>query len=117
MVLVSHDRAFLNALCHEIIEVAGGDLVRYRGNFDAYRVARQQRLERVLADIEKQEGEVARLQEYISKNSSGLRARQAKSRKRVLGKIEKLEVPENPWARSEGIKIAFAEADTGAPAR
>ena len=111
VVLVSHDRAFLNALCDEIVEVAGGDLVRYRGNFDAYRAARQQRMEKILAEIEKQEGEVARLQEYISKNSAGLRARQAKSRKKVLGKIEKLEIPDNPWARSEGMRITFAEAE------
>jgi ATP-binding cassette subfamily F protein 3 len=111
LVLVSHDRAFLNAVCTEIVEVVGGELERYRGNFDAYNAIRKQRLAAVEAELEKQSATIAKLQDYVARNHAGMRANQANSRKRALAKLEKIERPENPWARSEGIRLDFPSAE------
>ena len=111
LVVVSHDRAFLNAVCTSMVEIAGNKLERYRGDFDQYNVQRKQRMALAHAEIEKQQGNISRLQGYIAKNQVGQRARQANSRKKALERIERIEVPEDPWARSSGMKIRFTEAE------
>jgi len=111
LVVVSHDRAFLNAVCTSMVEIAGQKLERYRGDFDQYNAQRKQRMALAHAGIEKQHGEISRLQGYIAKNQVGQRARQANSRKRALERIERIELPEDPWARSEGMKLRFAVAE------
>ncbi len=111
VVMVSHDRAFLNAVCSNIVEIAGCRLERYRGSFDQYNAERKQRMAVVHAEIEKQATEIARLQGYITKNQVGQRARQANSRKKALDRIERIEVPTDPWARSEGMKLRFTMAE------
>lgn len=111
LVLVSHDRAFLNAVCTEIIEIAGKRLERYRGNFDRYNVERKQRMALVHAEIEKQRSEIAKLEDFVARNHAGQKARQATSRKRTLERIERIDVPEDPWARSEGMRLKFTMAE------
>jgi ATP-binding cassette subfamily F protein 3 len=111
VVMVSHDRAFLNAICTEIIEIVGQGLERYRGNFDDYQQERAARMARIRAEIDKQQTELDKLQDYIARNHAGQKARQARSRKRALDKIDRIEIPEDPWARSEGMRLRFAAAE------
>ncbi|MCW2972350.1 MAG: family ATP-binding cassette protein [Thermoleophilia bacterium] len=87
LVLVSHDRWFIEAVCTSVIEIAHGRGRRFNGSFVEYRA--QQAMEAVThgRELEKWQGEVARLQRFVDRFGSGTRSRQAQSRAKVLDKL------------------------------
>lgn len=94
MVIVSHDREFLDRLCTKIVETERGISTTYLGNYSAYL---QQKAEAKLAQLsayEHQQKEIAKQQEFIEKfRASATRSTQAKSREKQLEKVEKIEAP------------------------
>ena len=107
VVVVSHDRAFLNAVCTSIVELVDGTMESFFGNFDRYRTLRAQRVEALQRFIAKQKAEIARIEDYVARNMAGQKARQARSKKHVLDRIDRIEVPKDPWVRAEDFRLRF----------
>ncbi|GAB4529585.1 MAG: ABC-F family ATP-binding cassette domain-containing protein [Pleurocapsa sp.] len=105
MVIVSHDREFLDRLCTKIVETERGISTTYAGNYSAYL---QQKLENKTAQeatYERQQKEIAKQQEFIEKfRASATRSTQAKSREKQL---EKIELVEAPVANLRSLKFRF----------
>ncbi|MBD2365160.1 ABC-F family ATP-binding cassette domain-containing protein [Anabaena minutissima FACHB-250] len=94
MVIVSHDREFLDRLCTQIVETERGVSSTYLGNYSAYL---QQKAESQLAQLsayERQQKEIEKQQTFVDRfRASATRSTQAKSREKQLDKIERIEAP------------------------
>jgi ATPase subunit of ABC transporter with duplicated ATPase domains len=89
MVIISHDRHFLNTVCTHIADMDFGELRVYPGNYDDYMTASSQVRERQLADNAKKKAQIAELQTFVSRFSANAsKARQATSRARQIEKIK-----------------------------
>ena len=104
IVVVSHDRVFLDRVVNRIIELGSGQLQDYRGNYSKYleqradRVARQQKEWQLQSEwIEKQE-------DYIRRNIAGQKTKQAQSRRKLLARVKPLEKPKGAPAQ---VKFRF----------
>jgi ATP-binding cassette, subfamily F, member 3 len=106
-VLVSHDRAFIRAVCREIVELENGKLVRYPFGYDKYVVERDARLERARAEFERQKEQVDKTEDFIRRNLAGQKTKQAQSRRKMLDKLERLERPEDSWQHAGKIGLSF----------
>lgn len=96
MVIISHDREFLDRLCTGIVEVERGVSTYYLGNYTAYQTARTQLREAQLAAFERQQRELEKQQAFVDRfRASATRSTQAKSREKQLDKIELIEAPES----------------------
>jgi ATP-binding cassette subfamily F protein 3 len=94
LVVISHDRAFLDRVCNQIVETERGVSRAYLGNYSQH--LEQKRLEREagLAAFERQQKELASQQAYIDRfRASATRSTQAKSREKLLEKVERIEAP------------------------
>jgi len=92
LVVVAHDRAFLDAVVDEVWELAWGRLTPYRGNYSAYVQQRAAREARQEALYERQQEQIARTEEFIRRNMED-NPGQAKSRQRLLARLERIERP------------------------
>jgi ATPase subunit of ABC transporter with duplicated ATPase domains len=93
MVIISHDRHFLNTVCTDMADLDYGELRLFPGNYDQYMIAATQALERTQANNAKKQAKIADLQAFVSRFSANAsKARQATSRARQLEKIELEEV-------------------------
>jgi ATP-binding cassette subfamily F protein 3 len=94
LLLVSHDRYFLNRLCTSICEIEHGVLTRYRGDYSAYTVQKEAAVVRQMKEYELQQKEIAKLEDYIARNQTrASTAKSAQSRMKQLEKIERIEKP------------------------
>ncbi len=106
MVLVSHDRAFLNRLVTRIVEVGRGKVSIYSGNYDDYERTRQLQDDVTLAAFKNQQEKIKHIQKFIDQNRVKARtASRAQSRLKMLDKIEKIEPP----SRAKTIKFNFPQ--------
>jgi ATPase subunit of ABC transporter with duplicated ATPase domains len=106
MIIISHDRHFLNRVCTHMADLDFGELRVYPGNYDAYMTASTMAREQLLADNAKKQAQIAELQTFVSRFSANAsKARQATSRARQIEKIELAEVKPssraNPYLRFE----------------
>ncbi len=106
-VLVSHDRAFIQRTCREIVELDDGKFVRYPYDYKKYLTLREGRLQRARADYERQKQHVDKTEDFIRKNLAGQKTKQAQSRRKMLEKLERLLRPEDRWELAGKIKLAF----------
>lgn len=89
MVIISHDRHFLNSVCTHIADLDYGELRVYPGNYDEYMLASTQARNRMYSDNAKKKAQIAELQEFVSRFSANAsKARQATSRQRQIEKIK-----------------------------
>jgi len=89
MVIISHDRHFLNSVCTHMADLDYGKLQLFPGNYDEYMTAATQARERMYANNAKKKVKMAELQAFVSRFSANAsKARQATSRARQLEKIE-----------------------------
>ncbi|MGI2324498.1 MULTISPECIES: ABC-F family ATPase [Methylococcus] len=89
MIIISHDRHFLNSVCTHMADMDYGELRVYPGNYDDYMVASTQARERLLADNAKKKAQIAELQAFVSRFSANAsKAKQATSRARQIEKIK-----------------------------
>jgi ATP-binding cassette, subfamily F, member 3 len=107
-ILVSHDRAFIQRTCREIVELEGGRFVRYPFRYDRYAKERAARLERARADYERQKEHVEKTEDFIRRNIAGQKTKQAQSRRKMLEKLERLEKPEDHWELAGQIALRFS---------
>ncbi|HOY59744.1 MAG TPA: ATP-binding cassette domain-containing protein [Verrucomicrobiota bacterium] len=104
MVLISHDREFLNQLTTSILEIRQGRLFRYRGNYDAYLDQRAANEAQLLAAWKHQQREIARLQAFVDRfRAKNTKAAQAQSKLKQIERMVKLEAPSGAEAT-----VAFA---------
>jgi len=90
VVLVAHDRWFLEAVGTSVLELEGGRAKFFKGSWHAWRAEKAQRELALGRAIEKQQDEIAKLQRFVDRFRAGTRARQAQSRQKKLEKMEKL---------------------------
>jgi ATP-binding cassette subfamily F protein 3 len=109
-VVVSHDRAFLDAACPSTFELGRRAFRTYSLAYSAYQAARAEDLERERKLAEEQAAFVAKTEDFIRKNIAGQKTKQAQSRRKMLDKLERLEGPEDIWARAERVRFRFADA-------
>jgi ATP-binding cassette subfamily F protein 3 len=106
-VLVSHDRFFLDRVCNKIVEVDGGACEEYAGGWSTYVAERDKRRELALAAFKRQRAEIARTEEFIRKNIAGQGTNQAKSRRKMLERVERLELTRDMWSDAGRIGLRF----------
>ena len=95
MVIVSHDREFLDRLCTQIVETERGVSTTYLGNYSAYLLQKEENQAAQLSAYERQQKELAKQEAFVEKfRASATRSTQAKSREKLLDKIERIEAPE-----------------------
>ena len=99
IVVVAHDRYFLDTVATRIWDLAEGKLETYRGNYTSYTRQRQERLARRLAEWEEQQEEIAKTEEFIRRNMAGQRSREAKGRLRRLERLKGSELLTRPRER------------------
>ncbi len=92
--LISHDRTFLNRTVGKIVELAHGKLIEYPGNYEKFLQLRAERMEKMAKDYERQQEYIAETQEFIRRNIAGQKTKQAKSRRKMLDKLDEVERPE-----------------------
>ena len=96
--LVSHDRYFLDHTVNEVYELFNGELRRYPGNYSHYEKVREVELETLVREYEKQQSEIAHLQEFINRfGAKATKAAQAQERQKMLDKIleKQIVIPES----------------------
>ena len=108
MVIVSHDRSFLDKVCTRIVNTERGRSKSYLGNYSSYLQQRDFELESTKVAYEKQQKDMQVQKEYIERfRASATRSTQAKSREKLLDKVEKIEAPEK---RLKGPNFKFMDA-------
>jgi ATP-binding cassette subfamily F protein 3 len=90
-VIISHDRYFLDRSCRRIVEIENGQAASYSGNYSAYVVEREERREIQQRAFENQQRLIAKTEEFIRKNLAGQKTKQAKSRRTMLARLERVE--------------------------
>ena len=94
MVIVSHDREFLDRLCTKIVETERGVSTTYPGNYSAYLQQKEEALVAQQSTYERQQKDIAQQQAFVERfRASATRSTQAKSREKQLEKIERVEAP------------------------
>jgi len=96
ILLISHDRSFLNALAERIVEIDQRKLLSYRGNYDEFVAQKAARQEQVLAAYKNQQREIKRLQTFIDRfGAKNTKASQAQSKRKQIGRMDKIEAPDS----------------------
>jgi ATPase subunit of ABC transporter with duplicated ATPase domains len=117
MVIISHDRHFLNQVCTHMADLDYGEVRLFPGNYDQYMTAATQARERLLSDNAKKKTQIAELQSFVSRFSANAsKAKQATSRARQIDKIQLEEVKPSsrvsPFIRFEQQKKLHRQAVT-----
>jgi len=90
-VIISHDRYFLDRACRRIIELENGKASSYTGNYSDYLVEREERREAQQRAYDNQQQMIAKTEEFIRRNLAGQKTKQAKSRRTMLAKLERID--------------------------
>ena len=94
MVIISHDRSFLDKICTHIVSTERGVSRLYLGNYTSYIAQKELEAESLQSAFERQQKELSSQQDYIDRfRASATRSTQAKSREKLLNKIERIESP------------------------
>lgn len=108
MVIVSHDREFLDRLCTQIVETERGISTTYLGNYSSYLEQKEFNRQAQMSAYERQQKEIAKQEEFIERfRASATRSTQAKSREKQLEKVEEIEAPD---AKVKGLEFRFPTA-------
>ncbi|MEM6425154.1 MAG: ABC-F family ATP-binding cassette domain-containing protein [Cyanobacteria bacterium P01_D01_bin.128] len=108
MVIVSHDREFLDRLCTQIVETERGVSTTYLGNYSAYLAQKSENQAAQLSAYEQQQKEIEKQQAFVERfRASATRSTQAKSREKQLDKIDRIE---SPVANLRGLRFRFPPA-------
>jgi ATP-binding cassette subfamily F protein 3 len=94
ILMISHDREFLNALCDTILEIAHGRVLRYRGNYDDYLREKAAREEQMQSAFENQQREIAKLQQWADRFKAKANfASRAQDKLKMIDRIERVDAP------------------------
>ena len=106
IVLVSHDRYFLDRVTNRILELHAGRSSEYKGNFSAYWSQREERLKVLEREFEKQQDFIEKAEDFIRRNKAGQKSVQAKDREKKLARVERIELPQD----FRETRMSFGEA-------
>ncbi len=95
MVIVAHDRYFLDKVVSRTIEMAFGRIEEYPGNYTKYLQLREERMERRMREYEAQQAHIAHTEEFIRRYKAGQRSREARGRQTLLNRMERVERPQD----------------------
>jgi ATP-binding cassette, subfamily F, member 3 len=95
MLIVAHDRYFLDKVVSRTIELAFGRIEEYPGNYTKYLDLREERMERRLREYEAQQAHIAHTEEFIRRYKAGQRSREARGRQKLLDRMERVEQPQD----------------------
>jgi ATP-binding cassette subfamily F protein 3 len=111
ILMISHDRAFLNELVDSVLEIRNRKLNRYRGNYDDYLQQREARAVQHLAAYQNQQKEIESLQRFADRfRAKASKSSQAQSKLKQIERMEKIDAPESSDRR---IKIKFPQPPRG----
>lgn len=97
ILMISHDREFLNSLCNSIAEISHGRLHHYVGNYNTYLTQKAARYEQQLAAYQNQQKEIEHLEAFVNRfRAKASKATQAQARLKQLEKMERIQAPEAP---------------------
>lgn len=105
VLVVSHDRFFLDRVCTSICEIERGILTRYKGNYSAFVKLKDEAVARQEKEYELQQKEIAKMEDYVAKNL--VRASTSKSAKSRIKALDKMERIEKPVTYTKSAKIRF----------
>jgi len=109
LLIVSHDREFLNSLCNGILELRGGTLNKYTGNYDDYLNEKDARKEQQAAQFKNQQREIAHLQKFVDRfGAKASMASRAKSKEKQIERLKEVAV-EEPWEDLKRINFRFPQ--------
>ena len=109
LVLISHDREFLNSLCNGILELRSGTLNKYTGNYDDYLNEKDARKEQQAAQFKNQQREIAHLQKFVDRfGAKASMASRAKSKEKQIERLKDVAV-EEPWEDLKKINFRFPQ--------
>jgi ATP-binding cassette subfamily F protein 3 len=111
ILVVSHDRYFLDRVTSRTLELYQGTTESYPGNFTQYKRLKAERLEVQRRTYEKQQEEIARIEDFIRKNHYGVLATQAEDRRKKLERIERVPPPREIAAPPMGFPPASRTGD------
>lgn len=95
IIVVSHDRVFMDNMVSCVADVDNGTIVLYKGNYSAYMKAREERLERLRAEAAKQADEIAHMEAFVERfRYKASKAKQVQDRVKKLEKIDRIVIPE-----------------------
>lgn len=107
LLIVSHDRYFLDKLCTSICEIERGRLTRFKGNYSDYTVLKAAAVERQAKEYALQQKEIAKLEDYVARNMArASTSKSAKSRQKQLDKMERIEKPVTAQKRA-GLSFTY----------
>ena len=119
IVVISHDREFLNSLVDSIVEIRFQKLLRYRGNFEDYLTQREANEANLLAAYKNQQREIARMMRFVDRfRAKNTKAAQAQSKLKQIERMEKIEAPGGadrqigfsfPQPQRRGLKVLTRE--------
>lgn len=111
IMLVSHDRAFLDRTCTEVAEIRMAALKVFKGSFSSFESARESEAAALMERWRRQQEEIARIESFISRfRYKASKAAQVQSRVKMLEKMERIEIP----PAMKRIRFSFPEAPRGA---
>ncbi len=111
-VIVSHDRYFLDRTSKRIIEIENGRAVSYNGNYSAFLIEREERREAQQRAYDNQQHLIAKSQEFIRRNLAGQKTKQAKARRNMLERLERVEAVQSDKASGDFRLQAVERAGT-----
>ena len=107
ILLISHDRVFLNALCDSILEIAHSKVTRYKGNYDAYLREKAAREEQLLAAYENQQKEISKMKDWADRFKAKANfASRAQDKLKMIDRMEKIDAP---VADEKKVKFRFPQ--------
>ena len=107
ILVISHDREFLNNLVGGIVEIRQGKLIRYRGNYDEYLVQREANEAQLSAAYKNQQREIAHMMQFVNRfRAKASKAAQAQSKLKAVERMDKLEAPTDDNAK---VKFSFPQ--------
>ena len=94
VLIVSHDRFFLNNVVGRVLEMEGGHLQNFKGNYDQYLAQKEIQMATMEAAYEAQQEYIARTEAYIRRFKAGIKSKMARGRQSQLNRLERVEGPE-----------------------
>ena len=111
ILIVSHDRYFMDRIVTGVVELDHHKATTYRGNYSRYVAQREERLKADTIAYEKQQEYIKKMEEYIDKYRAGIKSKMARGRQSQLNRLERLEAPETSHSLDFKFPPAAMSAD------
>jgi len=103
VIAVTHDRHFLQNCVEKILDIEGGRAIFYPGNYEKFVQLKKERQAAEIKAYERQQEEIAKIEEFVRRNKAGVKAKQARGRQTMLDRMKRLEKP--PSTQNSTIKL------------